>query len=151
MASNTSWYFAYGSNVSRKQLQTRAGAAPEEINGELKNYELVFNKKVRGGTATANIRPATGKSVHGVLYKLPENSYRALDRFEGAPEHYRRIEVRVIAQDAREIPAQVYIATKVEKGLRPAPHYLQSIVEGAAEHGLPENYVQEIREAAAKG
>lgn len=151
MASNTSWYFAYGSNLSRKQFHSRAGNVLEEIKGELKNYELVFNKKVRGGTASANIRPATGKSVRGVLYKIPEAAYRALDRFEGAPEHYRRIEVRVTADDSREIFAQVYIASKVEKGLRPAPHYLQTIVEGATEHGLPEDYVQGIRAAAGAG
>ena len=151
MAPNTSWYFAYGSNLSRKQFHARAGNVLEEIPGELKNYELTFNKKVRGGTASANIRPAPGKSVRGVLYKISEHAYRVLDRFEGAPEHYRRIEVRVTTMDAREISAQVYIASKVEKGLRPAAHYLQTILVGATEHGLPEDYVRSIREAATSG
>jgi cation transport regulator ChaC len=151
MTTNSSWYFAYGSDLNSKQFRSRAGSVLEEITGELKNYELVFNKKVRGGTASANIRPAAGKSVHGVIYRIPEQAYRSLDRFEGAPEHYRRIEVRVTADGGREIPAQVYIASKVEKGLRPASHHLQTIVEGAAAHGLPEAYVQTIRDAAGSG
>jgi len=148
MAPNTSWYFAYGSNLSRAQMRARAGQILEEINGELKNYELRFNKKSRGGSATANIQPTPGKSVHGVLYRIPESSYRNLDRFEGVPEHYRRIEVRVTAIDGREIPAQAFIASKVEKGLRPVAHYLQTILDGAAEHGLPADYIAGIRAEA---
>jgi gamma-glutamylcyclotransferase len=149
MAPSESWYFAYGSNLNRTQFRARAPQVLEEINAELKNYELVFNKKVRGGTASANVRQAPGKSVHGVLYRIPEAAYRSLDRYEGAPEHYRRIEVRVNASDGREMNAQVYIASKVEKGLKPAGHYLQTIVEGATEHGLPGEYVEQIKEAAS--
>jgi gamma-glutamylcyclotransferase len=148
MPQNASWYFAYASNMNRAQMRSRAPQIFEEINGELKNYELAFNKKVRGGTAGANVQPAQGKSVRGVLYRIPEAAYRALDRFEGAPEHYRRIEVRVTAADGREIAAQVFIATKVEKGLKPAGHYLQTIVTGAEEHALPADYIENIRAVA---
>jgi gamma-glutamylcyclotransferase len=148
MAPNSSWYFAYGSNLSREQFRSRAGQILEEITGQLKNYELRFNKKMRGGSATANVQQSAGKTVHGVLYRIPESAYRNLDRYEGAPEHYRRIELRVTASDGREINAQVYIATKVEKGLRPTPHYLQTILDGAAEHGMPAEYVQSIRAEA---
>lgn len=148
MAQNASWYFAYASNMSRAQMNSRAPQIFEEINGELKNYELSFNKKARGGSATANVQPSPGKSVHGVLYRIPEATYRSLDRFEGVPEHYRRIEVRVTAADGREIPAQVFIATKVEKGLKPASHYLQTILTGAQEHNLSSEYIESIRAVA---
>jgi gamma-glutamylcyclotransferase len=148
MAQNATWYFAYASNMNRAQMRARAPQISEELNGELKNYELAFNKKVRGGTAGANVQPAQGKSVHGVLYRIPESAYRALDRFEGAPEHYRRIEVRVTAADGREVGAQVFIATKVEKGLKPASHYLQTILTGAEEHNLPPGYIESIRAVA---
>ena len=70
----TAWYFAYASNMSRAQMRSRAGGILEERLGRLENYELAFNKKVRGGTAGANIRPAPGKSVEGVLYKIHERS-----------------------------------------------------------------------------
>ncbi len=148
MAQNGSWYFAYASNMNRAQFRARSPQTIEEINAELKNYELVFNKKVRGGTASANIQQSPGKSVHGVLYLIPEATFRSLDRYEGAPVHYRRIEVKVNAADGREINAQVFIATKVEKGLKPAAHYVQTILTGAEEHGFSPEYLNSIREAA---
>lgn len=174
MAGRTALYFAYGSNMSRAQMQRRAGKLLEERVAQLPNYELRFNKKMRGGSGGANIQPASGKTVYGVLYKIEESAFRSMDRYEGVPEHYRRIEVRVTplapgavpprtgdagetptpqasaqAATAQPVSAQVYIAAKVEKGLRPAPHDLQAILEGAAEHGLPESYAREIREAGA--
>ncbi len=148
MASATSWYFAYGSNMNRAQMASRAGQILEEQPARLDNYELAFNKKARGGSATANIRPAPGKTVHGVLYKIPEAAYRNLDRFEGVPQHYRRTEVVVTNEAGQRFTAQAYVATKVEKGLRPAAHYLQGILDGAKEHGLPAEYIDEIKAAA---
>jgi gamma-glutamylcyclotransferase len=148
MGAATVWYFAYASNMNRAQMKSRAGDILEEQIATLPNYELVFNKKVRGGTATANIRPAPGKRVIGVLYRIPDGAFRNLDRFEGVPEHYRRIEVKVTGARGQSANAQVYIATKVEKGLRPAAHYLQTILTGAAEYGLPAEYVEEIKAAA---
>jgi len=129
-------------------MRSRAGTIFSEQPARLENYELVFNKMARGGTATANIRPAAGKVVCGVLYQIPESSLRALDRFESAPEHYRRIEVTVTDSAGNKLPAQAYIATKVEPGLRPASHYLRTILEGAGEHGLPEEYIGAVKAAA---
>jgi gamma-glutamylcyclotransferase (GGCT)/AIG2-like uncharacterized protein YtfP len=134
--------------MSRASMQARAGNIFEHHAAQLPNYELRFNKKVRGGTATANVQPVQGKIVHGVVYKIEEAAFRALDRYEGVPGHYRRIEVRVTPDGAEPVPAQVYIATKVEKGLRPAAHYLQEILKGAGEHGLPAAYIEEIKAAA---
>lgn len=144
----TAWYFAYGSNMNRAQMRSRAGEIFEERPARLEGYELVFNKKARGGSSTANIHPAAGKTVYGVLYKIAEPAFRSLDRYEGVPEHYRRIEVNVTGPEANKIAAQAYIATKVEKGLRPAAHYLQGILEGAGEHGLPQSYIAEIKATA---
>ncbi|HTS12302.1 MAG TPA: gamma-glutamylcyclotransferase family protein [Candidatus Limnocylindrales bacterium] len=147
----TAWYFAYASNMNRAQMRSRAGAILEERPGRLDNYELAFNKKLRGGVAGANIQPSSGKFVEGVLYKINESSFRELDRFEGAPVHYRRIQIDVRDPQGQTVAAQAYIATKVEKGLRPAPHYLKTILDGAAEHSLPEDYVNRIKAAAAPG
>ncbi len=142
------WFFAYGSNMSGTLIRSRAHEIVEEQIGKLENYEIVFNKKARGGSATANIRPASGKTVYGMLYKIPESALRSLDRFEGAPQHYRRIEVNVTGSQGNRIAAQTYIATKVEKGLRPASYYLQSILQAAEEHQLPAEYIEELKATA---
>jgi cation transport regulator ChaC len=148
MASRTVWHFAYGSNMNRAQMLSRVGNIVEEHNASLPNFELRFNKKVRGGTAGANVQPSPGKTVYGVLYKIEENSFRGLDRYEGVPEHYRRIEIQVTPDGGHPVPAQVYIASKIEKGLRPSPHYLQAILDGAGERSLPATYIGEIKSAA---
>ncbi|HVA95307.1 MAG TPA: gamma-glutamylcyclotransferase family protein [Candidatus Dormibacteraeota bacterium] len=148
MASRTVWHFAYASNMNRAQMLSRVGNILEEHNATVPNFELRFNKKVRGGTAGANVQPAPGKTVYGVLYKIEENSFRSLDRYEGVPDHYRRIEIQVTPDGGQPVPAQVYIASKVEKGLRPSPHYLQAILDGAGEHSLPVSYIGEIKAAA---
>lgn len=148
MASRTVWHFAYGSNMNRAQMLSRVGNIVEEHTAQLPNYELRFNKKVRGGTAGANIQPASGKNVHGVLYKIEESAMRSLDRYEGVPEHYRRIEVQVTSEGGGTVPAQIYIASRVEKGLRPSAHYLRAILDGAGEHSLPAAYIGEIKSAA---
>ena len=147
--SNQFWYFAYASNMNRAQIHSRIGEIAEEKTGALENYEIVFNKKARGGVAMANIRPAAGKSVHGVLFRTTEPALRTLDRFEGAPDHYRRIEVTVTDNHGGQVRAQAYIATKVEKGLRPAPHYLQAMLQAAAEYQFPAEYIKELKKAAA--
>lgn len=147
----TAWYFAYASNMNEAQMRSRAGQILEQRPARLENYELAFNKKLRGGTAGANIRPAPGKSVEGILYKINESAFRNLDRFEGAPMHYRRIQVDVKDQHGKIIAAQAFIATKVEKGLHPAPHYLKTILDGATENHLPAEYIESIRAAAESG
>jgi gamma-glutamylcyclotransferase len=148
MASRTVWHFAYGSNMNRAQMLSRAGNILEEHNASLPNFQLHFNKKVRGGTAGANVQPAPRKTVYGVLYKVDESALRSLDRYEGVPEHYRRIEIQVTPDGGQPVPAQVYIASKIEKGLRPSAHYLQAILDGAGEHSLPIAYIGEIKSAA---
>ena len=104
MASGTVWHFAYGSYMNRAKMLSRAGNVLEEHGASLPNYEVRFNKKVRGGTAEANIRMASGKTLHGVLYKVGERALRSLNRYEGVPEHYRRIEVQVTPEGGRPVP-----------------------------------------------
>ena len=86
MAQNSSWYFAYGSNLSREQFRSRAGQILEEINGQLKNYELRFNKKVRGGTAAANVQQAPGKTSTEFFIAFLNLRFGIIDRYEGVPD-----------------------------------------------------------------
>jgi gamma-glutamylcyclotransferase (GGCT)/AIG2-like uncharacterized protein YtfP len=145
MAQSTVWYFAYASNMNRAQVKQRAGEVAEERIARLDNFALNFDKVARGGTGTANLVPAEGKTVWGVLYRVTEQQLRALDRFEGVPEHYRRSEVRVTDAEGNRISAQVYLARKVRKGLKPDRLYLARIVEGAEEHHLPAEYVEQLK------
>jgi gamma-glutamylcyclotransferase (GGCT)/AIG2-like uncharacterized protein YtfP len=134
--------------MNRAQMLSRVGNIVEEHTASLPNFQLRFNKKVRGGTAGANVQPAPGKTVYGVLYKIEESTFRSLDRYEGVPEHYRRIEIQVTPDGGQPVPAQVYIASKIEKGLRPSAQYLKAILDGAGERSFPAAYIGEIKTAA---
>lgn len=145
MADANIWYFAYASNMSRPQVEQRAGPPAEEKIARLDNYELNFDKLARGGTGTANIVPAEGQVVYGVLYRITEQQVKALDRFEGVPEHYRRSQITVVDEQGHKVSAQVYLARKVRKGLKPDRLYLQRILQGAEEHRLPAAYLAQLR------
>lgn len=145
MAQNTVWYFAYGSNMNGAQLRQRAGEPLVEKIARLDNYELNFDKVARGGSGTGNIVTAKGQVVHGVLYRLTEEQLKKLDRFEGVPEHYRRSEVNVVDEEGNKVSAQVYLARKVRRGLKPDRVYLQRILQGAEEHRLPAEYLEQLK------
>ena len=145
MSNATLWYFAYGSNMSRTQLRQRAGEPAEEKLARLENFELNFDKIARGGTGTGNIAAADGGVVYGVLYRMTEQQLKQLDRYEGVPEHYRRSEVNVLDAEGRKVAAQVYLARKVRRGLKPDRTYLQRIIEGAVEHNLPGEYIEQLK------
>lgn len=129
-------YFAYGSNmnpdrvVSRK-LPTTGDPEPSL----LRNYELRFNKisRYRVGAASANIVPAFGCSVSGVLYRLTSSSViKSMDVFENSPEDYAREVVFVHVnsdtpeREPRMLPAWTYVAKPhaIDDTLRPTREYV---------------------------
>ena len=82
-------YFAYGSNLSTAGMSFRAPSAVRVSRARLDGWKLVF----RG---VANIVPAEGRHVEGAIWDVDEDGIRALDRYEGAPHHYERVEVIVM-------------------------------------------------------
>ncbi len=138
-------YFAYGSNMDVKQLKERIGDSFEILGpAVLKDYALKFNKisVKRGGCA--NIEPAKGEEVWGILFKLNEEQIRKLDVFEGAPYHYRRVNVKVQTKKGENLEAVTYVACEEFKreGLRPSEDYLKHLL--SAKEMLPESYVKKL-------
>jgi gamma-glutamylcyclotransferase (GGCT)/AIG2-like uncharacterized protein YtfP len=140
--------------MSRAQMIQRLGAdrIQDERPARLDKHELTFSKEVRGGSGSANIQNSPGNTVYGVLYRLPESALKVLDRFEGVPMHYRRIEANVspLENDGQKVPAAVYIAAKPKRGLKPDRLYLQKLIEGATEHNLPADYVEKLKSYPTK-
>lgn len=91
----------------------------------------------------ATIEAIAGHVVHGVVWELDEDDLAALDGFEGVPDRYRR-ELLVVTIDGAVVDAVVYIDPRIEPG-PPREGYLERIVDGALEHGLPEEWVEQLR------
>lgn len=146
MPENDSIYFAYGSNLSTRRLEERIGPFDCLGIGRLIKYKLRFDVKGIDQSAKANIA-YTGISsdiVWGVLYKFTHSAALQLDTYETG--YIRRI-VTILDSQERPIEAYAYIAVPESLGssLLPLKFYKKYIVDGALEHCLPTNYINEIK------
>ena len=126
-------YFAYGSNMDMSRLSTRGVNPITRSKGTLKNQKLKFNKKASAGDwSFANIEPSEGDSVEGLVFDIKEGDLKLLDKFEGAPRHYRR-EILIVETYTEEINCITYIAQPehIVEGLLPQKDYIQFLINGS--------------------
>ncbi len=137
-------YFAYGSNMSRARLATRVSAAEALGPAHVSDWRLAFNKPGRDGTGKANLVPAAGARTWGVAWSLPEDAWPVLDGFEA---DYERAVFRLLRADGRELHAHVYLyeCPADAPSIPPSREYVDHLVGGATEHGLPEDYIATLR------
>lgn len=121
-------YFAYASNLSRKQMRERCPDCKPVITATLPNYKLVFtgwSRVWRGGVAT--IQVCRGEKVRGAIYEVTEACMRQLDKHEAG---YNRLEITVFDENNEPLSALTYIKTgKVEESA-PSQQYLSIIRQG---------------------
>lgn len=151
---NDIWYFAYGSNMYRPQKEGRTSRIREGPDSpriaRLSGYRLAFNKRGGKGQLYANIIPIPGGEVIGVVYRCGPSTLDIMAEFEGG---YDRKPVTVALDDGLQVEAITFIARK-ENTLdeaRPSDEYLDKIINGAVEHGLPRDYIEKIRRLATGG
>jgi len=121
-------YFAYGSNLSKKQMQARCPASKAVFTAVLPNYKLVFNgwsRQWRGGTAS--LRPLRGERVRGAIYEVTEDCLRRLDKFEAG---YERLKVIVFNTDDEPVEAITYVRSGQVEDAKPSPDYVSIIQQG---------------------
>ena len=129
------YYFAYASNLNRKQMAERAPQAKARQSAVLPNYQIVFSGYSRAWQgATATIQAAGGERVAGGLYEVSESELTRLEKYEG-PE-YRRINVRVFTDTNQAIDAVTFIRARQETEGKPSPAYLAVIRRGYEDWGL---------------
>lgn len=75
------YYFAYGSNMSRKRLMSRLGKVEDVGIATLEGYKISFNKVSNDGTGKTNIIPYNG-IVFRVAFILTEVQFAKLDNKE---------------------------------------------------------------------
>lgn len=65
-----------------------------------------------------------------------------LDRSEGVPRIYRRLDVEVTTEDAERVVAFTYQSPWKSAGRKPSARYLGLLVHGARETGLPAEWIR---------
>lgn len=139
-------YFAYGSNMSTRRLSERTPSAKPFGIGQLSEHQLVFHKIGRDGSAKCDIHE-TGRTrdiVWGVLFKISLDERYLLDRAEGLGCGYEYKTVRVKSNETF-IEAGAYYATHIDASLHPFDWYLNFVLKGAEEHGLPNSYLKSLK------
>lgn len=112
---------------------------------ELLDHRLAFlRRSIRWGAGVADVVPDPGRSVWGVVYELPLG-LGELDAKEGAGTSYRRREFEVLLA-GEPIGVQAYeVISREPAEVGPRRDYMELLVAGAVEHGLPGHYVAELR------
>ena len=150
MSENDSWYFSYGSNLSKQQMLRRTGSVPQSQQALLANYRLVFRQVLNSDVVYATIIPAPNTMVYGVAYRCSLYAMERLDEAEGVSENcYRRETVHVTTNSKKILTCIAYVGESFEtKESKPSSGYLNEILTGATEHQLPTEYIESIRERA---
>ena len=139
-------YFAYGSNLDADQMRERCPSSRGIERARLDDHRLDFTHFSRRWQAgAADVVPARGRVVWGVLYELHGDDLARLDGFEGG---YERIDVRVTAASGVLHAATTYSVR--DKGTHaPCEAYLAKMLHWGERWALPEDYLAELRASAA--
>ena len=124
-------YFAYASNLNRTQLAERCPASKPKFIATLPNYKLIFtgwSRKWQGGVAS--IKPLRGEKVIGVIYEISDRDLRLLDKHEGYPAIYNRLNMIAWTEAGEPIKAVTYIRIEQSQEIQPSQEYLAIIQEG---------------------
>ena len=138
-------YFAFGSNMSERELLAHTPGARSLGRAVLRGYRLAFTRwSERRGGGVADIVEDPEGVVWGVLYEVPVDELPALDAKESVHTAYRRTTVR--AEDAAGLTRDAMAYEVVDKtgSYAPATDYLAIVVDGAREHALPAWYLEEL-------
>ena len=131
------YYFAYGSNLNKKQMRERCPDSKPLFRATLPNYKLIFSgwsRQWRGGVA--NIKAFRDEKVMGAIYEISDADLRKLDKHEGYPAEYSRLPVRVFNEDGDAIEATTYIRARPVEETRPSPEYLAILQQGYRDWGI---------------
>lgn len=131
------YYFAYGSNLNKKQMLERCPDNRPRFTATLHNYKLVFagwSRLWRGGVAS--IKPFRGEMVPGGIYEISDRDLRRLDKHEGYPDTYDRIKVTLNRETGEPVEAVTYIRLSQSEETKPAPEYLAIVQQGYRDWGL---------------
>lgn len=143
-------YFSYGSNMNLKQMNERCPGSKKIGIGFMKDTEICFPsfyESWNGGVA--GYKKNDGKNLWGVLFELTRDDVEKLRVFEGFVEGreshlnaYNEVLVQVDC-DGSVVECMTY-EVFVTGNFRPSLRYLQTIIRGAEENNLPEEYIESL-------
>jgi hypothetical protein len=141
-------YFAYGSNMFSARLRFRVPSCEFVSIARLPKHQLCFHKRSKDGSSKCDAF-CTGTVldvVWGVVFDIAAAEKPKLDEAEGLGGGYNAHSVSVMTPTGTHLEATTYLAdmTAIVKDRCPYTWYKEFVQRGAAEHGLPEDYVAAV-------
>ena len=122
-------YFAFGSNLHKKQMKKRCKQSKYIGCYTLKNYKLVFRNFYLGG-GVADIEKKINSSVLGAIYKITKSDEKALDIYEDFPNTYIKKYFTLYGKKV-----MFYYMPKKSRPFPPSKRYLNIIIKGYKDCG----------------
>ena len=120
-------------NTNISEMTSRCPKAINLGRCSLKGFELKFRLH-------ADIDQVAGSEMEGVLWDITEDCERALDRLEGYPFYYDKVEVVVnpatLVDNMTHIVAMAYIMNTKGQEVAPSTGYEDCLIEGYTANGL---------------
>ena len=148
----TKLYLAYGSNLNLGQMAHRCPDSKVAGKAELPGYRLLF--RGRPGNAHATIEESEGRTVPVLLWKVSVRDEALLDRYEGYPYYYDKVQIPV-ELDGKTVSAMAYVMQPGFDLSKPSPSYLHTIREGYQAAGFDQavldQALEDTRQEMAEG
>ena len=153
--SQTRLYFAYGFNLNLEKMNQKC-TKPRGLGiARLAGHKVGFYEhSVIWDGAVETLIPDAQSEVWGVLYQLEPYAWDQLDncedaRLDGTGEYFHYpVEVLDAQNQVRE--ASMYKKARLGEATLPSKEYLDLIIQGAKEQGLPEDYILTLQNIASK-
>ncbi len=129
-------YFAFGSNLNRKQIKRRCKNSRFISRHILKNYQLVFRSKY----GAADIQRKKGSSVLGAIYNINKTDEKKLDVYEEFPKVYVKKYFKILGKKV-----MFYYMFNKTKQTEPSRGYLSSIIQGYKDCGYKDSHILVLR------
>ena len=134
------YILAYGSNLNLDRMKSRCPGCTLIGTTVIPGYRLLFKQSMTGAYAT--IEQDANWSVPAVVYKVGWQDEMRLDRFEGCPRYYYKMEfiLRVKRLNGKMMRSKqvctAYVMHELRRLGRPDEAYFQLIDEGYARYGF---------------
>lgn len=141
--------FAYGSNMLLERIKVRAPDAVRVDIGHISGMDFEYNKigRRKNGTHSgkANMETCEGGVVWGVIYSMPDDQFETINVLE---KGYSPMDVLIQSEANGKIHCKTFVAEDVntDESLRPYHWYKDLVLAGAAQNGLPVDYIHQIVE-----
>lgn len=119
-------YFSYGMNTNLASMAVRCPSAKSLGAARLPHYAFEFK-------TYATVNPKMNAETHGVLWEITDECERSLDRLEGYPVYYGKINVWV-EHEGNLIPCMTYLMYPEEEPNYPSSSYVDMLTEGYTSH-----------------